>query len=90
MGYPNSWMVYEGKSHIEMADGQRYPYFRKSPLWECAIADFMVLQVLNNNVRPLHVSQCRSCCGGSNECELRTIGPPLHSYLGIKGHMHAI
>ena len=30
-GYPNSWMVYKGKSHLEMDDDWGYPYLRKPP-----------------------------------------------------------
>ena len=28
-GHPRSWMVYKGKSHLEMDDDWGYPYFRK-------------------------------------------------------------
>ena len=31
MGAPQKWMVYEGKSHLEMDDDWGYPYFRKRP-----------------------------------------------------------
>ena len=31
MGYPNSWMVYSGMSHLEMDDDWGYPHFRKPP-----------------------------------------------------------
>ena len=30
-GYPHSWIVCKGKSHLEMDDDWRYPYFRKPP-----------------------------------------------------------
>ena len=30
-GTPHSWMVYKGKSHVEMDDDWGYPYFRKPP-----------------------------------------------------------
>ena len=30
-GYPNSWMVNNGKSPSKMDDEQGYPYFRKPP-----------------------------------------------------------
>ena len=30
-GYRNSWLVYNGKSHLEMDDDWGYPYCRKSP-----------------------------------------------------------
>ena len=29
MGNPQLWMVYKGKSHLEMDDDWGYPYFRK-------------------------------------------------------------
>ena len=29
MGYPHSWMVYSGKSHLEVDDDWGYPYLRK-------------------------------------------------------------
>ena len=29
-GYPNSWMVCKGKSHLEMDDNEGYPHFRIS------------------------------------------------------------
>ena len=30
-GIPNSWLVYKGKSHLEMDDDWGYPYFRTPP-----------------------------------------------------------
>ena len=30
-GYPTSWMVYNGESHLEIDENSGYPYFRKPP-----------------------------------------------------------
>ena len=34
MGYPNSWMVYKGKSHLQMIDDWGYPHVTKPPYRE--------------------------------------------------------
>ena len=47
--YPNSWLVYEGKSHLEMDDDWGYPYFRKPTYTNNSVHHSYTIMTISDN-----------------------------------------
>ena len=47
--YPNSWLVYEGTSHLEMDDDWGYPYFRKPTYTNNSVHHSYTIMTISDN-----------------------------------------